>query len=137
MGKFYFNAGRLAGIPFIIDEDRRRPIENDHFIRNQMVDDILNLEELDENSLLAKIRFLKKYKTRAAELRQQDPEALGVHRIRVNAIFFQEKPGHPHQSYRACFSDSRIPVDWPGHSSGIQGTCFLYFPESRNGLPDF
>src|SRR5712675_1472064 len=46
---------RLAGIPFIIDEDCTRPMENDYFMRNQMVDEILNLEVLDETVLLAKI----------------------------------------------------------------------------------
>ncbi len=80
---------RLAGIPFIIDEDLRRPIENDYFIRNQMVDDILNLEELDEPTLLAKIRFLKKYKARIAELKQQHPEPLAVHPSGSLQFFFR------------------------------------------------
>jgi len=80
---------RLAGIPFIIDQDRIRPMENDQYIRNQMVDEILNLEELDESLLLAKIRFLKKYKTRSAEMRKQVPEDLAPHPAGSMQFFFR------------------------------------------------
>src|SRR5262249_38066943 len=73
--RFISTQERLAGIPFIIDEDLMNPMANDQFIRNQMVDEILNIEELDEHSLLAKINFLKKYKARVADLKKQDPDA--------------------------------------------------------------
>jgi lipopolysaccharide/colanic/teichoic acid biosynthesis glycosyltransferase len=68
---------RLARVPFIIDEDKMTARENDHFIRNRTVDEILNLEELDEDSLLAKIRFLQKFKTRNSELEKQEYESKG------------------------------------------------------------
>jgi lipopolysaccharide/colanic/teichoic acid biosynthesis glycosyltransferase len=69
----------LARIPFIIDEDRMTAMENDYFIRNRTVDDILNLEELDDSSLMSKIRFLQKYKTRNSELKKQDKEPIAIH----------------------------------------------------------
>ena len=70
---------RLASIPFIIDEDGMTTMENDYFLHNRVVDDILNLEELDENSLLCKIRFLQKYKIRNSELEKQDAEPMAIH----------------------------------------------------------
>jgi lipopolysaccharide/colanic/teichoic acid biosynthesis glycosyltransferase len=76
--KFISTQERLAGIPFIIDGDLKRPMENDQFVRSQMVDEILNIKEQDEQSLLAKINFLKKYKARLAELKKQDPEVQDV-----------------------------------------------------------
>jgi len=80
---------RLAGIPFIVDEDRMRPLENDHFIRNQMVDEMLNMEELDENTFLDKIRFLKKFKTRIKEMRNQHPEDQTIHPSGWMQFFFR------------------------------------------------
>jgi len=69
---------KLAGIPFIIDEDRVEAMENIHFMRNQAVDDILNLEELDQTSLHAKIRFLQKYKIRNGESKNQHAEPVAI-----------------------------------------------------------
>ena len=65
---------RLSKIPFIIDEDRITARENSHFIRNRAVDDILNLEEMDGESLLAKIRFLRKFKSSAIELEKMEKQ---------------------------------------------------------------
>ncbi len=70
---------KLASIPFIIDEDRITAMENDLFMQNRAVDDILNLEELDENSLLAKFRFLQKYKIRNRDLENQHTEPIAIY----------------------------------------------------------
>jgi lipopolysaccharide/colanic/teichoic acid biosynthesis glycosyltransferase len=67
---------RLAHIPFIIDEDRMTAFENNLFIRSKTVDDILNLEEWDENSLNTKIRFLQKFKTRTRELEKLEKKQI-------------------------------------------------------------
>jgi lipopolysaccharide/colanic/teichoic acid biosynthesis glycosyltransferase len=59
---------RLSKVPLIIDADSTTTVENYHFMRNKMVDDILHLEEWDECNLNTKIRFLQKFKTRSREL---------------------------------------------------------------------
>jgi len=73
---FLSHQDRLSRIPFIIDEDRMAARENSQFIRNRAVDDILNLEALDEDSLLSKIRFLQKFKASATQLEKQDKGAI-------------------------------------------------------------
>jgi len=69
---------RLARIPFIIDEDRTMARENGDFIRNRAVDDILNLEELDGDLLLAKIRFLQKFKVNSIMMEKQEKQSEGL-----------------------------------------------------------
>lgn len=65
---------RLSHVPVIVDADRMTAIDNDHYILNRTVDDILNLKEWDENSLETKIRFLQDFKTRNGQL--EKPEQL-------------------------------------------------------------
>jgi hypothetical protein len=62
---------RLSHIPVIVDADRMTSIDNDHYILNRTVDDILNLKEWDENSLETKIRFLQDFKTRGVQMEKQ------------------------------------------------------------------
>jgi len=80
---------RLAEVPFIVDEGHMSPIENDHFIHNRAVDEILNLETLDERSLLHKISFLKKFKKHNAEMRKQEPELMNIHPAGAVQFFFR------------------------------------------------
>ena len=65
---------RLHGIPLIIDSDNMNAIENFQFIRNNTVDDIINLQHWSEDDLNLKVLFLQKYKnrTRELELRQKE-----------------------------------------------------------------
>jgi hypothetical protein len=62
---------RLSHIPVIVDADRMTAIDNDHYILNRTVDDILNLREWDENSLETKIRFLQDFKMRSVQMENQ------------------------------------------------------------------
>jgi lipopolysaccharide/colanic/teichoic acid biosynthesis glycosyltransferase len=67
---------RLSQIPLIIDADRITAVENFHFIRNRIVDDILNLQEWDESNLGSKIRFLQKFKSRTSELEKKQKDQI-------------------------------------------------------------
>ncbi|MDP9040483.1 MAG: sugar transferase [Bacteroidota bacterium] len=67
---------RLSKIPLIIDAGRMSTLENYQFIRSNMVDEILRLDECDENSLKTKIRFLQKFKARTRELEKQQKQEL-------------------------------------------------------------
>ncbi len=69
---------RLSQIPLIIDADRITAVENFHFIRNRIVDDILNLQEWDESNLDTKIRFLQKFKSRTSELEKQQKDQMAA-----------------------------------------------------------
>jgi lipopolysaccharide/colanic/teichoic acid biosynthesis glycosyltransferase len=62
---------RLSQVPMIIDADKMTASENFHFIRNRIADDIMNMQEWDESSLDAKIRFLQKFKNRTYESEKQ------------------------------------------------------------------
>jgi lipopolysaccharide/colanic/teichoic acid biosynthesis glycosyltransferase len=86
---FILKQDRLAEIPFIIDEDQMSPIENEQYIHNRAIDEILNLELLDECSLLAKIGFLKKYKTRTWELNKQEPDEQMIYPSTAFQVFFR------------------------------------------------
>ena len=68
----------LSRIPFIIDADSLTATDNYHFICNEVVDDFIKLEEWEENSLSAKIRFLHKYKARTLELKNRRVESLSA-----------------------------------------------------------
>ncbi len=58
---------QLSQVPLIINADRMTAAENFHFIRNRIVDDILNMQELNEADLESKVRFLRKFKARINE----------------------------------------------------------------------
>jgi lipopolysaccharide/colanic/teichoic acid biosynthesis glycosyltransferase len=83
---------RLSRVPLIIDADRITAVENFHFIRNRIVDDILNLQECDESKLDAKIRFLQKFKSRTNELEKQQ-------KVQITA----EIPGTMHTILKRTF----------------------------------
>jgi lipopolysaccharide/colanic/teichoic acid biosynthesis glycosyltransferase len=82
----------LSQVPLIIDADRMTAAENFHFIRNCIVDDILNLQELNESKLESKIHFLQKFKASANEL--------GKRRV---IQFTSQIPGSVHFVLKRCF----------------------------------
>jgi hypothetical protein len=76
------NDQRLSHIPVIVDADRMTAIDNDHYILNRTVDDILNLKEWDENSLETKIRFLQDFKMRGVQMEEQQIDGKMIQRHR-------------------------------------------------------
>jgi lipopolysaccharide/colanic/teichoic acid biosynthesis glycosyltransferase len=59
----------LSKVPFIVVDDNINKDDNNLFIRNKMVDDIISLTDWDENKLDAKFRFIQKFKQRFDELK--------------------------------------------------------------------
>jgi lipopolysaccharide/colanic/teichoic acid biosynthesis glycosyltransferase len=65
----FLNSNHLfASIPFILDSTNLCDIELGMYKKHMLADDILHLESADQNSLISKVRFLNKVKSRSAEM---------------------------------------------------------------------
>jgi lipopolysaccharide/colanic/teichoic acid biosynthesis glycosyltransferase len=82
----------LSKVPLIIDADKMTTSENFHFMRNRIVDDIMNMQEWDESNLDTKIRFLQKFKTRKSEFEKQ-----------TAGVLTSQIPGSIHTVLKRCF----------------------------------
>ena len=59
----------LSKIPFLIDANNLVARENDQFIRNKTVDDMLNIRDWDEKNLHSTICYLQKNKSRGTQIK--------------------------------------------------------------------
>jgi Bacterial sugar transferase len=62
------NHAAFSSIPFVLDASQLDKAEMSQFRKTKLADEIIFLNDLDENSLMAKIQFLKKVKTKVAGL---------------------------------------------------------------------
>jgi lipopolysaccharide/colanic/teichoic acid biosynthesis glycosyltransferase len=69
--QFLHNYHGLSSIPFILDASNLCDIELNLYKKHQLADDILMIGETGEESLLGKVRFLNKVKTRSTAIQNR------------------------------------------------------------------
>lgn len=85
----FLNSNALFGsIPFIMDSANLCDMEMSLYKKHMLADDIMQIEEAEQNSLLSKVRFLNKVKTKAIEMKSslKNDEALVVSTINMHSI---------------------------------------------------
>jgi lipopolysaccharide/colanic/teichoic acid biosynthesis glycosyltransferase len=73
----------FAAIPFIMDSANLCEMEMGLYKKHMLADDIMQIDTAEQNSLISKVRFLNKVKTRVSEMKSslREDEALVVHSI--------------------------------------------------------
>src|SRR5579864_5912338 len=85
----FLNSNRLfSAIPFILDSANLSEADMSLYKKHMLADDIMNIEESDSNSLLGKVRFLNKVKSKAYEMNTslKEDEAMVVSSMSVHSI---------------------------------------------------
>ena len=79
---------QLATIPFIMDSSNLNEMEMGLYKKHMLADDIIQIDGADQNSLINKVRFLNKVKTKAFEMKAtlRDDESLVVPSINFHSI---------------------------------------------------
>ncbi|MDP9042058.1 MAG: sugar transferase [Bacteroidota bacterium] len=78
----------FASIPFIMDSTNLCEMEMSLYKKHMLADDIMQIEDADQNSLIGKVRFLNKVKMKAIEMKSslKDDEAMVVPAINMHGI---------------------------------------------------
>jgi lipopolysaccharide/colanic/teichoic acid biosynthesis glycosyltransferase len=78
----------FSSIPFILDSANLCDMEMGLYKKHMLADDIIQIEGAEQNSLLGKVRFLNKVKSKASELKSslKDDEALVVPQVNIHSI---------------------------------------------------
>jgi len=86
--QFLNSNSTFAGIPFIMDSSNLCDIEMGMYKKNMLADDIIEIEKAEQNSLISKVRFLNKVKSKSAEMKNslKEDEALVVPSINIHSI---------------------------------------------------
>jgi lipopolysaccharide/colanic/teichoic acid biosynthesis glycosyltransferase len=85
----FLNSHQLfSAIPFILDSANLSEADMGLYKKHMLADDILNIEETDANTLLGKVRFLNKVKSKAFEMNAslKEDEAMVVSSMSVHSI---------------------------------------------------
>jgi lipopolysaccharide/colanic/teichoic acid biosynthesis glycosyltransferase len=85
----FLNSNPLfASIPFIMDSTNLCEMEMSLFKKHMLADDIMQIQDADQNSLISKVRFLNKVKMKAIEMKTslKDDEAMVVPAINLHGI---------------------------------------------------
>ncbi|MDP9042067.1 MAG: sugar transferase [Bacteroidota bacterium] len=85
----FLNSNPLfASIPFIMDSTNLCEMEMSLYKKHMLADDIMQIEDADQNSLISKVRFLNKVKMKAIEMKTslKDDEAMVVPAINLHGI---------------------------------------------------
>ena len=86
--QFLNNNPVFGSIPFIMDSTNLCDMEMTIYKKHMLADDIMQIGEADQNSLLSKVRFHNKVKKRAVEMKSslKEDEALVVPTIDIHSI---------------------------------------------------
>jgi lipopolysaccharide/colanic/teichoic acid biosynthesis glycosyltransferase len=78
----------FAAIPFIMDSTNLCDMEMGLYKKHMLADDIMQIENAELNSLMSKVRFLNKVKSKALEMKSslKDDEALVVPPVNIHSI---------------------------------------------------
>jgi lipopolysaccharide/colanic/teichoic acid biosynthesis glycosyltransferase len=78
----------FSSIPFIMDSSHLSEADMALYKKHMLADDIMLIEESDQNSLLGKVRFLNKVKSKAIEMNAslKEDEAMVVSTINMHGI---------------------------------------------------
>ncbi|HZZ76408.1 MAG TPA: sugar transferase, partial [Puia sp.] len=85
----FLNSHQLfSAIPFILDSANLGETDMGLYKKHMLADDILNIEETDANTLIGKVRFLNKVKSKAFEMNAslKEDEAMVVSSMSVHSI---------------------------------------------------
>ncbi len=78
----------FTAIPFILDSTHLCDMEMSLYKKHMLADDIIQIEQADQNTLISKVRFLNKVKAKAVELKSsmKDDESLVVPAINIHSM---------------------------------------------------
>lgn len=78
----------FASIPFIMDSTNLCEMEMSLYKKHMLADDIMQIDGAEQNSLMSKVRFLNKVKSKAQEMKSnlKDDEALVVPQVNIHII---------------------------------------------------
>jgi lipopolysaccharide/colanic/teichoic acid biosynthesis glycosyltransferase len=78
----------FAGVPFILDSANLCDIEMGMYKKHMLADDIIEIGKVEQNSLISKVRFLNKVKSKSAEMRNnlKEDEMLVVPPVNIHSI---------------------------------------------------
>jgi lipopolysaccharide/colanic/teichoic acid biosynthesis glycosyltransferase len=78
----------FASIPFIMDSSNLCDADMTLYKKHMLADDIMRIEESEQNSLLGKVRFLNKVKSKALEMKTslKEDEAMVVSTVNMHGI---------------------------------------------------
>lgn len=78
----------FAGIPFILDSTSLCDIEMGMYKKHLLADDILDIDKAEQNTLISKVRFLNKVKSKSAEMKKnlKEDEMLVVPPVNIHSI---------------------------------------------------
>jgi lipopolysaccharide/colanic/teichoic acid biosynthesis glycosyltransferase len=85
----FLNGNPVFGsIPFIMDSSNLCDMEMGLYKKHMLADDIMQIEEAEQSSLLSKVRFLNKVKTKAIEMKAslKEDEAMVVPTINMHSM---------------------------------------------------
>jgi lipopolysaccharide/colanic/teichoic acid biosynthesis glycosyltransferase len=86
--QFLKNNPHFSTIPFIMDSTNLTEVEMNLYKKHMIADDIIQIDHADHNSLLNKVRFLNKVKTKALEMKVtlKEDESLVVPTVNFHSI---------------------------------------------------
>jgi lipopolysaccharide/colanic/teichoic acid biosynthesis glycosyltransferase len=86
--QFLNSNSSFASIPFIMDSTNLCDMEMGLYKKHMLADDIMQIEGAEQGSLLSKVRFLNKVKTKTAEMKSslKDDESMVVPQANIHSI---------------------------------------------------
>jgi len=78
----------FASIPFIMDSTNLCEMELGLYKKHMLADDIMQIENAEQGSLMSKVRFLNKVKSKAIEMKSslKEDEALVIPQVNIHSI---------------------------------------------------
>jgi len=78
----------FASIPFIMDSSNLCDMEMGLYKKHMLADDIMQIENAEQNSLMSKVRFLNKVKSKAIEMKSnlKEDEALVIPQVNIHSL---------------------------------------------------
>ena len=86
--QFLNSKSAFSVIPFIMDSADLCEMEMGLYKKHMLADDIMEIDTAEENSLISKVRFLNKVKSKAAEIKNtlKEDEAQMVPPVNIHRI---------------------------------------------------
>ncbi len=86
--QFLKNNPAFASIPFIMDSSNLCEMEMGLYKKHMLADDIIQIETAEQNSLMGKVRFLNKVKSKVAEMKNslKEDEEMVIPRVNIHSI---------------------------------------------------
>jgi lipopolysaccharide/colanic/teichoic acid biosynthesis glycosyltransferase len=86
--QFLKNNPAFASIPFIMDSSNLCEMEMGLYKKHMLADDIIQIETAEQNSLMGKVRFLNKVKSKVAEMKNslKEDEEMVIPQVNIHSI---------------------------------------------------